>query len=230
MNVDLTLLKHVNALYLEDDKDIQVEYVKLFSTFFKNLYIADNPIDGLDLFKKKEVRLVITDIKMPHMSGIEFAKKIREIDKNVPIFVMSAFPEQADIIEAVKLNFVDFMIKPVSYAELKNTLRSAVDRLLEKNMIQVAINDDVTYDPLSKCIHSKDGTFTLTNKEALLLEYFIANKGRVISRTYIEDAVYDGETMSDSALKNLLLKLRKKLPGNYIQTVKNSGYTFSNPY
>lgn len=223
---ELSALKNMNALYLEDDLMAREQYERIFNNFFKEVYVGSNGTEGLEIFSKHPINIIISDIKMPDMNGIEFIQKIRMIDENIPILVTSAYTDKDDLLAAVKFNLVDYLIKPISFDAIKEVLTKCIKRCKNFNRLEIVIDDNLIYNFEKKIIQNNSKEIVLPNKESRLLELFLQNRGKVISKNWIEAEVYDDEFMSESAFKNLLLKLRKKLNSSHIKTLKNSGYIF----
>ena len=80
-----------NLLYVEDDKTLRTASIDIFEDLFKNIFIAKNGNEGLDIFNSKDIDIIITDLKMPVMNGISMINEIRKKNKNIPILVLSAF-------------------------------------------------------------------------------------------------------------------------------------------
>src|SRR5574344_1409963 len=93
MNNDISNLKNITVLYVEDEKDLREVTSSILQSFTKNQYIATNGQEGYDLFLKhdSDIDLIISDINMPILNGLEMIKKIKDINKNVPIIVTTSF-------------------------------------------------------------------------------------------------------------------------------------------
>lgn len=108
------------VLYVEDDDDIRNEIYKLMSHFFFKVYVARNGEEGLELFlnNQDEINLILSDINMPEMNGIEMVKKIREFDKKINIFFITAYSDSEYLIEAINLRIQEYIVKPVDVRKL----------------------------------------------------------------------------------------------------------------
>lgn len=224
--MDLSLLKRMNVLYVEDDDATRVAFTRLLSKFFNKIYTTDNAYSAQLLIQDKCINIVFTDIKMPKKSGIELSREIRKFNKNIPIVVMTSYPEQDDMIESVRLGLSDFLLKPVNYSDFKRMLEEILDKLIDNKMMYIEIGENYIYDYRSKMVIKDDTEIVLTDREIKVFEYFLQNEKKLITRSQIEDIASNGEWMSESAFKNFILKLRKKLPKNCIKTLKNLGYMY----
>lgn len=224
--MDISILKNLNLLYVEDDLMLRRNYSAIFNNFFLKVYEASDGFEALAIFEKEHIHVVATDIKMPKMSGLEFAHKIRKLSKNIPIFITTAYSEKDELIDAIKLNLVDYILKPLSYEALKKVLNDTIVKMSENNLLEIIIDSNSRYSPFTKIFTTDGVSSSLTNKESKLFELFLDNRNKILSKSIIEYEVYENEYMSDVALKMLLSKLRKKLQKPYIKTLKQSGYIF----
>lgn len=224
---NIELLKNINCLFVEDDEVLREQTGKVIERFVSRVYYAQNGLDGLSTFEQNDIHIIITDIKMPDMNGLELAKEIRSVDRHIPIFIMTAYSNTDELRKAIKLNLVDYLLKPVTYSQLKQALSDSADKLIENGILKLGVASDVEYCKLSKQLTTQTESFRLQKKEAALLELLLANKGRLVDKNQIEQVVYGEESMSTSALKNLVLKLRQKIGRDNITTVRDMGYMLS---
>ncbi|NWF66213.1 MAG: response regulator [Campylobacterales bacterium] len=120
-----------NVLFVEDDKVISEEMVEFLGRFFKNVYYANNGADAIELFKLHDIRLVITDIKMPTLDGLEMALVLKDLNPNIPIITITAHNE-IDMLEKIKECKIDYYIgKPFE-----------PNKLIEK-FIEIVNNDKI---------------------------------------------------------------------------------------
>lgn len=118
--IDKKLLKNLNLLYVEDDETVRADLTSLLSKFFGTVYSAKNGEEGLLLYKKnqKDIDVIIADINMPVMTGIDMLKKVREFDKEVPAIFATAYSDKEFLSDAIKLKVFEYMIKPLDIRNL----------------------------------------------------------------------------------------------------------------
>jgi two-component system alkaline phosphatase synthesis response regulator PhoP len=217
-------------LVIEDDKDI-VELLKHYLEK-ENFALKDAPdgFAGLEKAKAENFDLIILDIMLPEMDGLEVCKELRGDPKtgSVPLIMLTAKTEETDKIVGLELGADDYVTKPFSPRELvarvKALLRRA-ERRREKEKVY-------HYGKLTLDLSKHEAVFEnkpveLTSKEFDLLECLLRGKGRVLSRDYLMDEVwgydyYGGMRTVDVHIR----RLREKIPAlsESIQTVKNLGY------
>lgn len=122
--VDKKLLKRLKVLYVEDDINVRNELSSLLSNFFENVYTADDGKAGLELYKEKQndIDVIIADINMPNLTGIEMLEKIRAFDKNVPVIFATAYSDNEFLSDAIKLKVFEYIIKPIDIRKLMTVL------------------------------------------------------------------------------------------------------------
>ena len=118
----LEYTKELNLLYVEDDKSMQKRSVEMFSNFFDNITTADNCQEGLDLYNKSSFDIVITDISMPKMDGIELNQNIRQYNPSIPIIVFSAWNDSTNMSACISLDIDAYMLKPLDSSNLIDAL------------------------------------------------------------------------------------------------------------
>ena len=124
LNRVLEKVQKIKVLYVEDNNDVREQTLKMFEDFFGDLHVSKNGLEGLELFKSvNDFDLVITDMSMPIMSGIDMSKSIREIDSEVAIIIMSAHNEKniLDDIEEYKIN--QYIFKPLNLDDFVGALQ-----------------------------------------------------------------------------------------------------------
>jgi diguanylate cyclase (GGDEF)-like protein/PAS domain S-box-containing protein len=112
------LLSNKNILYVEDETAAAEEVSFFLQHYMKNLYVAKDGQEGLEIFQTNSIDLVITDIQMPKVNGLEMAKIIRETDASIPIIIVSAFNESSMLLEAINLGIDAYLLKPLSLKKL----------------------------------------------------------------------------------------------------------------
>lgn len=132
---EFNILKDSTLLYLEDDEIIRKETISIFESFFKKIYSAEDGKLGLEEYHlhKKEIDIILTDINMPKMNGIEFMSEIRKENNDLPILIITSFNDVNQIIKAIRYKVADYIIKPMQInTTLKIFTRIFNDRLNKK--------------------------------------------------------------------------------------------------
>ncbi|MDX1809550.1 MAG: response regulator [Sulfurospirillaceae bacterium] len=217
----LKSLSKLSVLYAEDEAGVRQNVSEMLSLFFKDVYLAKDGMEAYELFLDKHPDLIITDIKMPLLDGIELTKKIRKQDAKAQILIISAHTEVDYMLEAVELSLVRYIVKPITETKLLD----ALDKFLESrnNNGIVEFKDGWFYDMNKKQIIHDSDVFELTKKEVRFLELLL-ERGSVITYEEIERELWEDEYMSLNALRLMMKNLRKKLPVGSLRNVQSIGY------
>lgn len=210
----LNKLSNYTLLFVENEKGIRDNFSEYFNLLFKEVYIGEDGEDGYLLYEKYKPDLIITDIKMPKMSGIELVSKVRQIDAKTSIVIISAHTEVELLLQSIPLSLIEYVIKPLNSEKLNSIFTKFLNTKIDTSFVYNKEKSEVL---LEGELHK------LNYKENLFLDK-LANQNRIISYDEIEFDIWDGKEMSQNALRLFIKNLRKKLPKDYIKNVPNHGY------
>jgi len=219
-----------NILLVEDDTAL-IRIMEL--EFGHEGYSFDIAKDGqkaLDLFAAGTYEVIILDLMLPVISGIEVCRKIRR-NSNVPIIMVTAKREVSDSVIGLDMGADDYLTKPFEMEELLARIRSAFRRTkMDKAELSKIIVGDLSINMLSREVLMQETAIELTKKEYELLEYLVKNKGIVLTRDQIISEVWGYDFVGDTNVLDVYIKyLRDKLdyPFNtkLIHTVRGVGYS-----
>jgi phosphate regulon transcriptional regulator PhoB len=221
-------------LIIEDEKDIikMLEY-NLGKEGFKTLSSRDGE-DALDLTKSERPDLILLDLMLPGMDGLEVCKTLKGDTKtaSIPIIMLTAKSQESDKIVGLELGADDYMTKPFSPRELIARIKAVLRRVKEKDKLPEVLKiGDLTIDFSKIAVAIKNKPIELTSKEFELLKTLIKAKGRVLSRDYLLDNIWGFDHAIEIQTRTVdvhIRTLRKKLKSEskLILTVKNYGYRF----
>lgn len=217
-------LNKCSILLAEDEENLRESFKKVLLLYVDKVYLAADGMEALNLYNKHKPDIIITDLKMPKLNGLDLIKKIRSENQLIPIIVTSAYTDKNFLLESIKLSLVEYVVKPMSSVNLSKLLESCVDILLKNSKTIIQLENQCFYDYDNKIFTYKDYNLMLTNKEIDLFELLLAHRGNLVTKVVIEDKLYIYEEAPPSALKNLIFKLRKKLKVDIIKTVSRLGY------
>jgi DNA-binding response OmpR family regulator len=219
------ILKNLNVLYAEDDEAIRTNTTKTLEIFFKNVFTASDGVEALEIYNNETVHILFLDYVMPCIDGYALAKEIRQSNPNIPIIICSGFSDKEKLHNAIELGVVRYIEKPLKYDELISSFESCIDTLKRENLLKIKITSTLVYDYINKVIEKNDETITLSKKEIKLLELFIKEKSKLVSKEMIIDEVFENEDVEPNTVRNLVYRLRKIIDNDkVIASVKDFGY------
>jgi two-component system, OmpR family, alkaline phosphatase synthesis response regulator PhoP len=236
---NLKFIKIMNILIVEDDDNI----AELLSINLKDLpaltTVKNNGWQGLDEALTGKYDLVVLDVMLPGLNGLEICRQVRHKLPMLPILMLTAKSEEADKIKGLETGADDYLTKPFSIGELKARVKSVMRRTqvqtkqLEKNLIAIQ-RGELRLDLENHYLMRGGQRIDLTPKEFELLQLFMQNPGRSFSRQHILDEVwgeqFEGlEHTVNSHINRLRAKIEENpLNPNYILTAWGVGYMFNN--
>ena len=123
--------KNLTVLYVEDNKEARNSTIELLKIFFNNIIIAYDGMDGIEKFNSS-IDIIITDINMPKMNGIDMIKKIKEINNNIPVLIISAHNETEYLMDSIKSKVYDYILKPIQTNDFINIISKILDTIKDK--------------------------------------------------------------------------------------------------
>ncbi len=215
-------LKSKNILFLEDNLVFAKNTIEFLNIYFAEILHTTNIKDALNIFADSRIDIIISDIKVEDGSGLDFITKVREIDINIPIVVLSAHKNESFLFKAIPLGISSYELKPLSYDNfiaLLNRLNSSFE-----SKQAVTLVPHLKYDFNTRKLMADEHYIALTKKEVLFIELLINRKDDIITNEAIQHHIWNEKVMSEAALKNFILRLRKKVPYNFLNTVQSLGY------
>lgn len=225
MNVSLkNVLKVSKLLYIDNEESIPKSIRNTLNIFIKDTYYAHNTKEAIELYNKKHPTIIISEVKANGESFLPLLHNIRELNHSIPIIITSKNKEEAVLFEAIRLQLVDFLVKPLDINEFINTLNTTAKHILHHGNVIVSFGEDYSYNYIDKSI-TKNGDFIeLTQNESRLLELLLGHEGKVMSKQDIEFHIWGEEFITESAFKSLFKRLRDKVGKDTIQNKPGHGY------
>jgi DNA-binding response OmpR family regulator len=219
----------VQILIIEDEEKI-ANFLR--RGLLEEIYAVDIAADGEDALYKFEINeydLILLDLMIPKVDGITVCRKVREVNTSIPILVLTAKDATEDKVKGLDAGADDYMTKPFSFSELSARIRALLRRGKKADPTILTI-DNLSLDPATRTAKRGNKTIVLTAREYSLLDYFMRNPNRVLTKTelleHVWDYNYDGLS---NVLETYVKYLRKKLKSRpdekeLIHTMRGSGY------
>lgn len=221
----------MRILIIEDEKKV-AHFIK--RGLEEEHYAVDVAYDGetgLYMTEVNEYDLVVLDIMIPKIDGWEVLKKIRDKKNTVPILILTAKDSVEDIVRGLDSGCDDYLTKPFEFREFLARIRALLrrDKAEKETLLKVG---DLTLSLITHKVTRGGKEIELTSKEYALLEYFMRNPGKVLTRTMISEHVWDYHFDSETNVIDVYVNyLRKKIDKDFetklIHTIRGVGYILS---
>jgi len=189
------ILDTLTILVVEDNDGIREELVFNIGYWFKNVIEARDGEEGLEKFQNSKVDIILSDIKMPKMNGLEMVKKIREIDREVPIIFQTAFSESDFLLKAINMSVQGYIIKPINLDNLEEVIQNALSKII-----------------LDRCLKEKEEA----KMAKIAKSDFLANMSHEI-RTPLNSIIGFSDILSTMTLD--------EVQSNYVSSINRAGNT-----
>lgn len=225
-------MNNTTILIVEDDKTIQNFLKVTLKTQNYNYIIAETGLSGLSLFYANRPDLVLLDLGLPDIEGIEVLKQIRQ-NSSIPIIVVSARSSETEKVMALDYGSDDYVTKPFNAAELLSRIRAALRHCLKEKVSEPIFElDYLKVDFERRHVWVKDQEIHLTPIEYKMLVLLITNRGKVLTHHFIQENVWGYETTDDyQSLRVFMANIRRKIEidsssPHFIITEVGVGYRF----
>lgn len=190
-------------------------------------YAVDLEFDGeagYDLAISENYSVIVLDLMLPKMTGMEVCKKLRLEGNHIPILILTAKGELADKVDGLNAGADDYLVKPFAFAELVARIR-ALSRRPKVEIGTVLKSVDLVLDTINYSVKQKGKEINLSKKEFSLLEYLMRHKGKVVTKEQIMQNVWDYEAdILPNTVEVFVGYLRNKIGKDIISTVRGFGY------
>lgn len=219
-------MNNISILYIEDNAQAREHYARAFRTLFDHLYIAEDAEKGFALYEEHHPDILLVDIELPGESGLSLIERIRESDKETIIIILSAFSQQAQLLQAIELGLYKYLIKPVNSKEFLFVLKESREMVkMKKDGEAVVLCGELKWQNFKQLLLENRDKISLSRHENRLISLLASNPNAVYTLWEIADFVWDGEEEpSQQAIKNLINRLRKKVSVNFIRNIYGEGY------
>ncbi len=224
--MEIDKIRDISILVAEDELELLESLKEYLEIFFHRVYTASCGEKAYDIYQQKRPNIILTDINMPNLDGLDFISKIREEDSETKIIVMSAHSEQDKLLRAIKLHLETYLIKPIKNDDLKKVLVDTVC-LIRDTEKRIYVSDTVYWDKDTNTLMQNSKVIPLRNKENLLLQLLFSKPNHSFSAEEIFDYIHsdkDGKEFSSHSITSLMKRLRTKIPDEVIHNIYGSGY------
>ena len=222
----------VHILVVEDDADIADVLQRGLQAEGYRVDTVGNGRDAITRTREQDYRLIILDLILPDLDGMEVCRTLRHEQSQALILMLTARDDLDDKIQGLRLGADDYLTKPFSFEELCARLQALLRRSHYREIETVLRVGDLTLDQTTRRVYRGDREIPLTTREFMLLEYLMANAGKILSRAQILYDVWKQDFDPQTNVVDVYIRyLRNKLgddPGSLIRTIRGIGYTIDN--
>lgn len=227
MITDLLLLKSKTVLYAEDDRTTREQTATILKMIFKDVFIAEDGKIAYEIYEDESPDLLISDIKMPNLDGLMLIKKIREQNYEMPIILITSFFEQGMLTHAANLSIDGYLLKPIELDEFIRTITKSIQRFHQQEGI-ITLGKNIYYNAGTQELYKEGSIISLGAREFEFLQLLIKNRFKTVTKEEISKTLWPLESVCNSSIKNLVLRIRKKLDAEIIVSVRGIGYRLQN--
>jgi heavy metal response regulator len=218
----------MRILIVEDEKKVAGFIKKGLEEETYAVDVAYDGEEGFHLAAMNEYDMIILDLMLPKMDGLEVLTQLRDKKVSTPILLLTAKDAVEDKVTGLNKGADDYLTKPFAFSELLARIRSLLRRGQVETQTELKVGD-LCLDMVSHKVSREGEEIELTGKEYSLLEYFMRNEGKVLTRTMIAEHVWDYNfdtftNVIDVYVNHLRKKIDKKYPAKLLHTLRGVGY------
>ena len=223
---------------LVEDEDLARKTLSFYlNTIFDEVVLAKDGAEGLLLInenfeKNDNFDLVLTDLNMPNVSGIQMIDEILKLIPNQRFIIVSAHKNEEDLLKLINLRVCGYFVKPLNIDNMMEMLQKAKEEVLKdkqpkevKNKALISLNNSYTFDLTVNKLYYKNIIVKLSKKESEILDVLIQNLGEIISVDKFKEIVWNDVTINDSSFRTVMKRLKDKIKDDdFIISHKGYGY------
>ncbi len=214
------ILKELKVLLVEDEENIARLLKEAIGDSFHSFIVACDGVEGRELFIKIKPDIVITDINMPRLSGLDMAKELKQINSDIPVIILSAFSEKEKLFSAIDVGVTKYFLKPFDPDELLDYINTLAPKLGNKHM---ELSEGFVFNKTTNALYKKDRFVALSKNEIKFFSLLLENMDSIIDDQTIKEVLWGGE-VSDERLRTFIRRIRAKTSKKLIVNVKGVGY------
>lgn len=217
----------MKILLVEDESKVANFIMRGLEEEGYSVDVADDGKRGLDLVTSREYDILLLDIMIPEIDGLEVLKRMRAAGIETPVLIITAKSTKEDVIKGLDSGSDDYLTKPFSFEELLARIRALLRRSRKPVPLTIEYRE-IVLNPYNRKLIISGKEAELTEKEFLIMEYMIKNSERVLARREIAEYVWQSQDDSSNIVDVYVNFLRKKIEqlsdGKFIHTVRGVGY------
>lgn len=219
-------LSKLKVLYIEDDDEVR-EYIDEFlQRYVKEICSVQSAEKALEVYSTFQADLMIVDINLPQMNGIDFIKQIRQNDTKTRIIVSTAYTNKEFTLEAVELQLTRYLVKPITSDDIFSVLKKAIEELdaIESSYTDIDLGEGYLFNNKTNLLYKGNEKIVLRKKELDLLKYFLSKSEIIVTYKMLENEIWSETVMTENAIRGQIKNLRKKIHPKLFSNISGVGY------
>jgi len=191
----------LTILYAEDDQVTRENYAFVLEQYFRKVYTAKDGKEALALYYKEKPDVLLLDINMPYIDGLEMVKTIREEDSETPVVILTAHSDKEKLLKAIPLGLTQYLVKPVKNDLFRKTMHELISKVKKKDIFH--LRNGFTWNQNHNELSCQKNPIGLSQKENHLMTLLAASLGHYVSNELLISEIWYGEKIDESHTKKL---------------------------
>lgn len=217
----LKLLENFTIMIVEDDETALSMLELGLKPYCKKLFLARDGLEGLEIFKKNQIDMILTDLHMSNLNGFEMIKIILSIKPSQNFIVMTSYDSDQNFLNSIKHGALNFIRKPLNMLTIQSSLIIALSNIKSEKK---QISKRVSVDYSNESIYFDDELVFLSQNNHKIFCLFLYNLNNVVSYELIESYVYNDENFSKKALQMSIKRIKSQLVDIKLENISSIGY------
>ncbi|OPA81895.1 two-component system response regulator [Campylobacter pinnipediorum subsp. pinnipediorum] len=217
----LSKLKNISVLLVEDDENTRIAITQSLQFYCKKIVSVDDGLSGFNEYFNGDFDIVITDINLPNLNGLEMLEEIKKRAPHLKSIIITSYDTSENMLASIELGAYNYLRKPFKIEELQTTILMATKGMCENKIL---IKDSYEYDLIDKILLKNKEEVAMTKIESKLFYLLASNANKTVGYDVIEDFVWNDKAMSNEALRMVVKKIRLKTDQHLIENISGVGY------
>jgi len=221
------IFKDITILFAEDEKRLAKLMRSAIEEYFDKFIIASNGEDALQKYHKIRPDIIITDIMMPKVNGLELAREIKSIDEDLPIIILSAYSHTDMLLQAIDIGVTKYFIKPFNPDELLQYLATLIPKIRNNKIVNLV--DNFNFNVKNKKLYQNETEVSLTKRELDFFSLLVEKNDYGVDNKTIKDFLWTDNPVPNDRLRTFIKRLRDKTSKRLIENISSQGYRLKTP-
>jgi len=217
--------KNITILLAEDEEKISELMKDAIGEYFQEFIIVKDGVKALEAYHQHQPDIVITDILMPRLNGLELLKELREENEKLPVIILSAHSDTQKLLQAIDYGVSKYFIKPLDPDELLDYILTLIPKLSQNHLVKFV--DNFSFNQTKKQLLLEQKPVSLTKRELDFFMLLLKQKEYIASNQLIKKSLWKEENIPNERVRTFIRRLRKKCSKNLIKNNSSLGYSLT---